>query len=310
MKSILFTLVLLLAVGLTACRKAKNYPDIKTYDQQQIAAYIAANGLADMQKDTTGHSKGMDTTGIWYNIITPGTGAAVDYPDEISYVYTIKSFDGSYSLLDTVVNHFDGLLGHTAPNGVVLAIRNILKNKGGKMRVLIPSHLAYGVRGFTNGSSTVANGHIAGNECLDYTIELIDNQDKYDDQVIQSYLTANGLTGYTRTSDSLWYKIIKPGTGTTPIGINSAVTMNYTGQLLNHTFFDNTYVSNTYTFSDILSLTSGFKEGLQMITAGGVISMIAPSHLEYGPGGAGGVNESVPANACLRFEVTVTTVTN
>src|SRR5579872_7603 len=194
MKSILFTLVLLLAIGLTACRKDKNYPDIKTYDQQQIASYIAANGITGMVKDTTGG----DTTGIWYKIITPGTGVAVDYPTEISYVYTIKSFDGLYNSVDTVVNHFDGLVGHTAPNGLILAIRNILKYKGGKMRVLIPSHLAYGVNGVGSGSKTITNGRIAGNQCLDYTVELIDNQDKYDDAVIQTYLTANNLTGYTR----------------------------------------------------------------------------------------------------------------
>jgi FKBP-type peptidyl-prolyl cis-trans isomerase FkpA len=306
MKSILFTLVLLLAIGLTACRKDKNYPDIKTYDQQQIASYIAANGITGMVKDTSGQ----DTTGIWYKIITPGTGAAVDYPDEISYVYTIKSFDGLYSSQDTIVNHFDGLLGHTAPNGLILAIRNILKYKGGQMRVLIPSHLAYGVNGAGSGSKTITNGRIAGNQCLDYTINIINNQDKYDDAVIQNYLAANSLTGYTRTADSVWYKIITPGTGTSPIGINSTITMYYTGQLLNHTFFDNSHVSTAYTFTDITSLTSGFREGLQMVTQGGVISIIAPSHLEYGPGGAGGVNVPVPADAPLRFEVTVTAVTN
>lgn len=304
MKSILFTLVLLLAIGLTACRKDKNYPDIKTYDQQQIAAYIAANGITGMQKDTTGHSKGMDTTGIWYNIITPGTGAAVDYPDEISYVYTIKSFDGSYSLLDTVVNHFDGLLGHTAPNGVVLAIRNILKYKGGKMRVLIPSHLAYGVRGFSNGSSTVANGHIAGNECLDYTIELINNQDKYDDIVIQNYMTANNLSGYTKITtgidSGLYYKITTQGTGAA-ITLNSSLTINIIGYLMNNTQFINDSGTTTFAFPDISSATAGVEAGLLMSKGGGGVSLLVPSRLGYGPAGTVG---TIPANGCIRFDIT------
>jgi len=306
MKSILFTLVLLLAIGLTACRKDKNYPDIKTYDQQQIASYIAANGITDMVKDTSGK----DSTGIWYKIITPGTGAAVDYPTELSFVYTMKTFDGLNNSTDTVINHFDGLLGHLAPNGLILAIRNILKYKGGKMRVLIPSHLGYGVNGVSSGGSkTITSGRIAGNQCLDYTIELIDNQNKYDDAVIQTYLTANNLTGYTRSSDSLWYKVIAPGTGAF-VDLSSDVTMNYTGQLLNHTFFDNTYVSTTHTFTDIIGLTSGFREGLLMLKTGGVISMIVPSRLGYGPAGSAGITTSIPSNACIRFEVTVTAITN
>ncbi len=309
MKSILFTLIILFTVGLTACRKDKNYPDIKAYDQQQIAAYIAANGITGMQKDTSGHSNGTDTTGTWYKIIAQGTGPSVDYTDNISYVYTLKSFDGLYSSPDTVLNHYYGLLGHTAPNGLVLAIRNILKYKGGKMRVLIPSHLAYGVNGAGSGSKTLTNGRIAGNQCLDYTIELIDNQDQYDDDVIQTYLTANNLTGYVRSPDSLWYKIIKPGTAPL-IDINSSITAYYSGALLNHTFFDNAWVSTTTVFSDISSLTPGFAEGMKMIGSGGVISMLIPSRLAYGTVSSGGPLETIPANACLRFEVTVTAVSN
>jgi FKBP-type peptidyl-prolyl cis-trans isomerase FkpA len=312
MKSILFTLIILFTVGLTACRKDKNYPDIKAYDQQQIAAYIAANGITDMQKDTSGHSKGTDTTGIWYHIITQGTGVAVDYPSQVSYVYTMKSFDGKYDLTDTIVNHYDGLLGHTSfniPSGLILAVHNILKYKGGKMRVLIPSHLAFGVNGSGSGSSTVANTRVLGNQCIDYTIELIDSQGKYDDEVIQTYLTANSLTGYVRSSDSLWYKIIKPGTAPL-IDMNSGVTLNYTGALLNHTFFDNQYVSTTAVFPDLSLSAPGFLEGMLKIGNGGVISMLIPSRLAYGPGGSAGIVEPIPPDECLRFEVTVTAVTN
>jgi FKBP-type peptidyl-prolyl cis-trans isomerase FkpA len=305
MRSILFTLIILFTVGLAACRKDKNNPDIKTYDQQQIAAYIAANGITGMIKDTTGG----DTTGIWYKPITQGTGAAVDYSSLISYVYTIRTLDGKFSATDTLINHVEALEGHLVPNGLVLAIRNILKYKGGKMRVIVPSHLGYGVNGTGSGSSTIANARIGGNQSLDYTIELIDNQDKYDDQVIQTYIAANGLTGYTRTADSLWYKIIKPGTGAS-IDDNSAVTMNYTGQLLNHTFFDQTYVSNTYTFPDLSILTPGFVEGIKLVKVGGVVSFIAPSKLEYQGGTSNNGEEPIPANAPLRFEVTVTAVTN
>jgi FKBP-type peptidyl-prolyl cis-trans isomerase FkpA len=300
MKSILFTLVLLLAIGLTACRKDKNYPDIKTYDQQQIASYIAANGITGMVKDTSGQ----DTTGIWYKIITPGTGAAVDYPDEISYVYTIRTLDGKYSATDTVVNHFDGLLGHTAPNGLILAIRNILKYKGGKMRVIIPSHLGYGVNGSGSGSSTVANNRIGGNQSLDYTIELIDNQVKYDDAVIQTYMTANSLSGYTKITtgidSGLYYKITTQGTGNA-VNINSSLTINIIGYLMNNTQFINDSGTTTFAIPDLSLATAGVEAGLLLSKGGGAVSLLVPSRLGYGPGGTAG---TIPMNGCIRFDIT------
>src|SRR6201986_612872 len=138
MKLTLFTLFIICTIGFVSCRRDHNEPDIKQYDEQQIQSYISSQGLTGMTKDTSGK----DTTGIWYKILTPGTGQLLDYPDSLSYVYTVKTFDNKYLALDTVLNHFDGLLGHTAPNGLMLSLHNILKRKGSKMRVLIPSHLA------------------------------------------------------------------------------------------------------------------------------------------------------------------------
>ena len=155
----------------------------------------------------------------------------------------------------------------------------------------------------------MANTRVLGNQCIDYTIELIDNQGKYDDAVIQSYIATNNLTGYVRSSDSLWYKIIKPGTAPL-IDLNSDITLVYTGALLNHTFFDDQWVSTTTVFSDLSTFTSGFAEGMQKIGNGGVISMLIPSRLAYGPGGSNGGLVPIPADACLRFEVTVSGVTN
>jgi len=50
----------------------------------------------------------------------------------------MHSFDGKYVVEDTVLNHYFGYLGHVSPNGLMLGMRNLLKNKGGKIRLLIP----------------------------------------------------------------------------------------------------------------------------------------------------------------------------
>jgi FKBP-type peptidyl-prolyl cis-trans isomerase FkpA len=303
MKLTLFTLFLLSVIGFASCRKSSSEPDIKQYDQQQIQNYIAANGITGMQRDMAGG----DTTGIYYKILTQGTGAEIDYPDTISYVYTIQSFDRKYAVTDTVLNHFFGYLGHVTPNGLMLSIRNDLKFKGGKMRVLVPSHLAYGTNGVGSGSSTVTNNRIAGNQCLDYTINLINDQNTYDDMVINNYIKANNLTGYTKNPDGLWYKIITPGNGNS-VNDNSSVTCNYKLSLMNNTYPDTLYATNTFTFGDLKSLTDGAHEGLKLVKGGNgsALSLLVPSRLGYGTPG----NTGVPANACLRFEFYNITVVN
>jgi FKBP-type peptidyl-prolyl cis-trans isomerase len=309
MKRIFFTLILLSVMA--ACKKNGAQPDIKTYDQQQIQNYIAANGITGMQKDTTGKYLGQDTTGIWYKIISPGTGKPEDtlgYADAVSYVYTEKSFDNKYTIADTITDHFQGFVGHIAPGGLRLALHDIAKYKGAKIRLLIPSHLAYGTSGAGSGSSTVTNGRIAGNQCLDYTIYIVPNQAAYDQEAIAKYMTANNLTGYTETADGLWYKITTAPTGANNITINSTVTATYTGKLLNNAVFDNSAATTAATFSDLSSgYVSGFVEGMLALgKGGGSISFIMPSALGYGTAGS----SSIPANSCLRFDVTVTSVTN
>lgn len=310
MKLKFFTLFLLSAACFVSCRKISNDPDIKQYDQQQIQSYIAANGLTGMVRDMTMG----DTTGTYYQILSTGdTTKKLDYPSTISYVYTIRSFDGKYVVADTALNHFYGVLGHVVPNGLMLAIKNNLKYSGGKMRVLVPSHLAYGKNGMGVGSVTLTNGRIGGNQCLDVTVNVIDNQDAYDQLVIKNYMAANNLTGYTKTADGLWYKITTAPTGPNYFNVNtSTVTMNYTLYLMNNTNADplNTYATTTATFNDfgVGKWVPGFEEGLKILGRGaGAISVIVPSALAYGTGGNG---NGVPANECLRWDMTNVSITN
>ena len=301
---------MLLAIGITSCRKNSSDINIKQYDSQQIQNYISANGITGMQRDTTGG----DTTGIYYKIIDEGKGPALDYPDAISYVYRLNTFDGKYTVQDTVLNHVYGVLGHVIPTGLQTAIHNLLKYRGGKMRVLIPSHLGYGLAGAGSGSSTVTNGRIAGNQCLDYTIYIVYDQDKYDDLVIQNYMNANSLTGYTKITDGvdsgMYYKVTAVGTGA-QVNINSAVQINYVGKSMNNTVFDD-HSATTVSFTDLGGggITKGFADALLMTkSGGGGISLLIPSRLAYSTAGASGGTVTIPANACLRFDVTNVTIT-
>ncbi len=308
MKLKFFTLLLLSAACFVSCRKVTNDPDIKQYDQQQIQSYIAANGLTGMVRDTTMG----DTTGTYYQILSPGKGEQLNYPSTVSYVYTLRSFDGKYIASDTAVNHSYGILGHVVPNGLMLAIVNNLKYNGGKMRVLVPSHLAYGKSGKGSGSNTLTNTRIGGNQCLDITVNLIVDQAAYDQLVIKNYMAANNLTGYTKTADGLWYKITTVPTGANYINNTSTVTMNYSIYLMNNTNPDpqNSYATTLATFTDfgVGTYVAGFEEGLKILGRGaGGISIIVPSGLAYGTAGN---SSSIPPNECLRWDMTNVSVTN
>ncbi|MBS1524930.1 MAG: FKBP-type peptidyl-prolyl cis-trans isomerase [Bacteroidetes bacterium] len=305
MKQTLITLLSLFAIGLVSCRRDKVEPDIKQYDQQQIQSYMAANGLTGaMKRDTSGG----DTTGTYYQLINPGSGQALDWPSVISYVYTIRTFDGKYAVNDTMVNHFFGYAGHVVPSGLALAIHNILKYKGAKARILIPSHLAYGRNGVGSGSSTVTNGRIAGNQCLDMTVEIINDQAAYDDLVIKNYIATQGLTGYTETADGAWYKITTVGTGTDPITANSTINCTYNLRLLNNGEVDNGNITTATSFN-VSDMVPGVQECLEKVTKGAVISIIIPSRLGYGNVSKAGSAGTAPAFACMRFEFTITDVT-
>jgi len=310
MKQSYLALFLLVILGLCSCRKDDNDIDIKTYDQNQIQAYIAANGLTNMKRDLTDG----DTTGIYYEILAAGTGAALDYDQRVSLVLSTKSLDGAYAVTDTIVNHQYNYVGNLSPKGLMLAIHNLALRKGTRAHFIIPSRLAYGRNGLGTGSS-----RLRGNQSLDYYVNVIDNQDQYDDQVIQKYLSTNGLSGYTKTASGLWYKVTAPGTGTVLPSSTSTVTAQYTGSILNGTQFD--IASNDQSTTNVgISITLdnsgtvGFAEGIQKGTAGSKLSLFVPSKLAYGTAAAGTQdqtgNYTIPPNSILHFEINLLTVTN
>jgi FKBP-type peptidyl-prolyl cis-trans isomerase FkpA len=317
MRQKIFTLLIISAIGLLSCKKTNVEPDIKQYDQAQIMNYISVHGITGMKRDKTNG----DTTGMYYQIINPGDSVdqgkpipPMDYPDNIAFVFSLRSFDGKYAQVDTIANHYQGYLGHVTlsklPIGLQLALRYNLRYRGASMRLLIPSHLAYGVSGYGSGSITNTNSRIAGNQCLDYYVHVIgntstDNQATYDDLVIRNYMAANTLTGYTKTASGLYYKILTPGTGTVAITATSTNTGYYTGLLLNGNSFDSTYATTPFSFTLLDFATQGNVEGLGNRTVGTKISLIMPSALGYGNAGA----TTIPPNSCLMFSWEILTVT-
>jgi FKBP-type peptidyl-prolyl cis-trans isomerase FkpA len=307
MKQTTFTFLLFATIALVSCRKDNYGPTIKEYDEDQIKSYISTNGITGMTRDTSG---------MYYNIINPGTGPAIDYSDNISVVFSVRSVDGKYISVDTISNHFQEFAGHITSiknpigigvSGVQSAIHNILKYHGGAMRLIVPSRLAYGTGGAGSGSSELTSGRIAGNQCLDYYIHVIDNQATYDVASIKRYLTNNNLTSVMQYDPAgFWYQIDVSGTGTVPITENSTIQMTYTATIFDGTVVDQYNETTNMQPFDVPDLIQGVQIALKKYaTAGALIRIVMPSSLAYGKTGSG----SVPPNSCFRFDVQVRSIT-
>jgi len=337
MKQTLFTLLLITSIGLISCRKTTNDPNITQYDQTQIQNYINANGLTGMKRDL---SNG-DTSGIYYQILSQGsTSTPMQYSDSVNFVISVKSFDGKYINTDTLnLAHFAGLLGHVSNGGSIIgftkglqyALYNIVKYKGTRARILVPSRVAYGVNGVGTGSASNTNSRVAGNQCLDYYVNVISNLDYvndqtpgYDDYVINDYAKRNNIAISTYThvktgrGKGLYYKINKAGTGTDALGLSTlSFTATYTGKWLNGATFDSSEIQNKN--SGITDLTTPFsfpsfdnlvvvaQEALMGQTAGASVSILIPSRMGYGKPGNG---SNIGPNVCLYYDFTIGTVTN
>jgi len=291
-----FTLALVgLTVLFSSCKK--DYESIQSVDAKKITDYIAKNNLTTMVEDP-------NKTGYYYQILTPGTGDTFTNPDSVLYNGEVKGLEnGSVYLttnkngnLGTYVGYSNTLNGATIP-----AIRDvILKLKpGGTARIILPSYLAFG----KNGND--ASG-IPSNENIDLYITTYPEkvQVTRDENLISAFVAKSGLT-MTRDASGVYYAISAVGTGTEVISLTSTITANYTGRYLDGSTFDS---STDGTFSGTLStLIAGWGKILPgKLISGGKVRIVIPSALGYGTAGSG----SVPANACLDFDIEITNVTN
>jgi FKBP-type peptidyl-prolyl cis-trans isomerase FkpA len=313
MKQSYLALFLLLTLGIFSCRKDRNDIDIYQYDQNQIEAYINTNRFTNMVRDKEG---GVDTTGIYYEILSKGTGQALNYDTRSTVVLSVKSLDGEYSVTDTISSHNYGFVGNVQPNGLMLALVRLAKNKGTRAHFVIPSRLAYGASGVGTGST-----RLRGNQSLDYYVNVLDDtkQIQYDVLSIQKYAQANGinLSTYTHNATTgLYYKVTTPGTGAVPITAASTFNVQYTGTLLNNNIFDqfnDQDTGNTGIAFTLDNTIEGWKNAFPGATAGAKLSLFVPSGLGYGTQPQ--INQqtnitTIPSSSCLRFEVNVVSVTN
>ena len=110
---------------------------------------------------------------------------------------------------------------------------------------------------------------------------------------------ANAPTEFTTTESGLKYRVLRQGSGATP-GPRDTVTVHYRGWLKDGSEFDSSYARDEVISFPLNRVITGWGEGLQLVSEGGMIELEIPPNLGYGALGAG---NTIPPNATLHFIV-------
>ena len=115
----------------------------------------------------------------------------------------------------------------------------------------------------------------------------------------EKFMAANAKkAGVKTTASGLQYEVLTEGTGAKPRAIDTVV-VNYAGNLLNGTEFDNSYKRGQPIEFPLNGVIRGWTEGLQLMPIGSKYKFYIPQELGYGPNGSG----AIPGGSTLVFEV-------
>ncbi len=295
-----------LAVFLFSSCEKKEYQTIEELDAENIDAYILKNNLTLQQ---------FEQTGIFYSIIEEGSGAELNYEEKVPLVFTLKTIDGVYSALDTfsVANRYYDYLGYfpygsasaNAPGspldkeiGMKVLLKKALKKANGKIRIVIPSRLAFG----RNGTKVIPS-----NASIDYVIHAIDplSIEAYENESILQYMQRSGVqvSEFAKTETGIYYKINSIGQGdflTEEASFKAAYDLK---------FLDGKSFQKADSAS--LSLTSvitAWKEIMPKLKEKGKVRMFIPSSQAYGLKGSVDPNTgqaTIAPFSALDYEVEV-----
>jgi FKBP-type peptidyl-prolyl cis-trans isomerase len=133
------------------CSKEKGCKSVEPKDEEtRILAFAAANGISNPVKHNSG---------IYYQVVTPGTGVAPSINSLVTVNYTGQFLNGTTFNKSAVP--VDISLGRVI-EGWQIGIPLI--KKGGTIKLIIPSAYAYGCNGKEG---------IAPNEVLYFEVDLI-----------------------------------------------------------------------------------------------------------------------------------------
>ena len=247
--------------------------DYSLQNDEEIQAYITENNL-NAEKTATG---------LYYVIDEQGTGEMPENAtDRVKVIY--KGYFTNGEVFDQSTEGASFLLQYVIP-GFAEGLTKF--NEGGRGKLLIPSHLAYGSNKYND---------IPGGSVIIFDIELVYVNYKTENDIqIQEYLTENEIIAQS-TDSGLYYTITEEGTGAYPTSTDN-VTITYSGYLLNGEIFGESTVSGES--FDLDKVIEGFTEGIPYFKEGSKGTLFIPAHLGYGNFD----NYPIPGGSVLIFDI-------
>ena len=284
MRKITSYIVALFSVLVLFSSCKKEYEGIESVDKTKILDYIQKNNLQNVIEHEDG---------FYYQIVQQGTGDFLTNSDFVLYEFDVKSLDNAvYQEVSPVGNNGTYVGYVSAPSAfrpVMLKVK-----RGAKVKLIIPSYLAFGKNG---------NGNIPSNEVIVTNLHVFSEatQAELDDKKIVAFLASKNITA-TKHSSGVYYQVITPGTGTDVIDEFSSLVVKYSGRFLDGTQFD---ANESYT-TTLNGVIPGWGKVIPLFKKGAKVRIFIPSTLGYGASG----NSGIPANSQLDFNIDIINVTN
>lgn len=266
-------LAALIALGVPGCKEDK-------------ADYISPTGLGPGPVDSDAPEDFQQTeSGLKYRVRRKSDAGKPGPQDGIAMHYRAwlddgREFENSYSAGNVIVKKMAELLP-----GWKEGLQHI--GKGGMIEMEIPPALGFGERG-------LPQLQIPPNATLHVLCELLD---------VRHFRTEIGPTDkdapkeFTRTGSGLQYRMLRKGSGPQPTQ-KSLVLVRVKGTLEDATEFENAYRTG-FPIKVPMSqgMIPGVFEGMQLMNEGGMMELIVPPELGYGPQ----KHQTIPPNSTLKF---------
>lgn len=254
-------------------------------------------------------------SGLYYVEEIAGKGTKIDSGCQITYNVKISLLDGKQVFGQDSMKFVYGK--RPDMSGFLEGIK--MMKKGGKARLILPSQIAFGERGYRE---------IPPYTTIIYDVQVLDVKSKAEyekfmaaekkkaDQkkaaakkaeagLLQKYLKDNKITTKPTASGLIYIEKVK-GTGP-QIHNGSKVSVQYTGTLLDGKKFDSSRDRGGKPFDVEVGkggVIKGWDEALTMMAKGGRATLIVPSSIAYGEQSMG----NIPPYSTLVFDIEVVDV--
>lgn len=230
-----FFLFLLIPFMLSVVACDRIPEDLQGDEMARFNAWIAVNKISEEYKTASG---------MYVIPLQIGTGAGIVDSNYVLYNYVARNLDGVvfettykdtadlYGIKSNTTHYVPAYKQYITNEFSIKGINEIFGTlkEGAKVRLIMPSSLAYGKTQTT---------FLPSYTSIIYDLELkkvVVDPEVYEKSLIDEYILAN--PGFTLVSDSVYYKKISDGTKTTGIAKDSIVKYNYIGRFLDGFIFD------------------------------------------------------------------------